>query len=355
MNILITLDFPPTKGGLQNYLFQFARQHLSERDLILYAGPPVPQEKKVHLAASLRRIPPLFYIGGKWSKLLGMTLTLIGMTRKRSIDTVYCGNVYTAICVTLCRLFFPLPFQCFIYGTELIGLKKSPIKRFVIHSMLHNARSLTAVSHYTRTLARELNIRVPIRVRYPAIEYPMRGLAQKRKKGNKEKTELLSVGRLVKHKGHHILLKALSMLENNSPWHLTIVGKGPERENLFRHILHYRLEDTVTLHSSLEDNELEERYQTADVFIFPSLELDSGTEGFGIALLEAMAQNIPIIAAHSGAIPEVLRDGELGTLYSPLDVRSLTDIIQTFLRKPEPFRAKAAAAVHFVREQYTYV
>jgi glycosyltransferase involved in cell wall biosynthesis len=77
------------------------------------------------------------------------------------------------------------------------------------------------------------------------------------------------------------------------------------------------LRDRVLLKAGLTEEEVREEYRKARTFVLPSLEGPSGTEGFGIVLLEAMSYAVPIVASATGGIVEVLDNGSCGLLVEP--------------------------------------
>lgn len=76
-----------------------------------------------------------------------------------------------------------------------------------------------------------------------------------------------------------------------------------------------------------------------DLLLMPSL-----WEGFGLVLLEAMAQGLPIVASRVSAIPEVVTDGETGLLVPPRDVDALAAALNTLLRDTDRRAAYGVAA-----------
>lgn len=90
-----------------------------------------------------------------------------------------------------------------------------------------------------------------------------------------------------------------------------------------------------------------ERWQEADVFVFPS-----AMETFGIVLLEALAFGVPVVASEVGAAREVLADGRAGVLLHRPDRDSLGAAIASVLDDPEAARARAALGRRRVEAEF---
>jgi glycosyltransferase involved in cell wall biosynthesis len=82
----------------------------------------------------------------------------------------------------------------------------------------------------------------------------------------------------------------------------------------------------VIVRGRVSDSELLEEYQSADIFVLPSL-----AEGFGLVLLEALACGLPVIASTSTAGPDIVEEGQDGFIIAPNDSRALAAQIQWFL------------------------
>lgn len=130
--------------------------------------------------------------------------------------------------------------------------------------------------------------------------------------------ELIFVGRLIREKGVHLLLEALSRLPEDMKVHATIVGFGPEFENLQKQAQEQQLGARVDFLGKRMD--VSELLEKADYFIHPA----TLQEGFGITLVEAMASGKPCIASNGGAIPEIL-DGTTGFMF---ELGSVSDLVE---------------------------
>jgi glycosyltransferase involved in cell wall biosynthesis len=138
--------------------------------------------------------------------------------------------------------------------------------------------------------------------------HPSRASREWREKlsgGRPEARILLYVGRLAPEKGIKRLKVAVSAAPNTC---LALVGKGPSQKYLEREFA-----GTPTYFIGLLTGEdLAAAYASADLFVFPST-----TETLGMAMIEALASGLPVVAARSGAVHEVVSEGENGLLYEP--------------------------------------
>lgn len=142
-----------------------------------------------------------------------------------------------------------------------------------------------------------------------------------------ESTKLLvSVGRLVKQKGHRFLIQATARLicEGHDVG-LIIVGEGPLRGILEERAIRLGIGERVIFVGWRHD--VTRFLHAADLIIHPSL-----WEGFGLVLLEAMACQKVIVASAVSAIPEIVLDGETGFLVPPGDSESLSFAIARILQ-----------------------
>jgi glycosyltransferase involved in cell wall biosynthesis len=99
---------------------------------------------------------------------------------------------------------------------------------------------------------------------------------------------------------------------------------GDDDVALKRHVSSSHLRDTVRFLGYVEDNDLPQLYANAALFLFPSI-----MEGFGIPPIEAMRCGIPVVAAATSCLPEVLGDAAIWV--NPLSVESIAEGIATAL------------------------
>jgi glycosyltransferase involved in cell wall biosynthesis len=142
---------------------------------------------------------------------------------------------------------------------------------------------------------------------------------------------VLAVARLYPRKRIGDLLRAAALLRDRVPrLQVRVVGRGPEWDAARRLHAELGLGDAVALLGDVSRRQLAEEYTSADCFCLPSVQ-----EGFGVALLEAMAAGLPVVACRAAAIPEVVLDGQTGVLVEARSPRALADALEGLLRHPE--------------------
>jgi glycosyltransferase involved in cell wall biosynthesis len=160
-------------------------------------------------------------------------------------------------------------------------------------------------------------------------------------------TLLLSVGKLLRQKGHVFLIDALAAFED--PHAVVLVaGEGDLRPELEARIAARGLGDRLRLLGIRHD--IPELLAAADAFVLPSL-----WEGLPMALLEAMASGLPVLATEVSGTREVVEPGVSGLLVPPGDVDRLAAGLRELLRiarTPEATRAMGRAARQRVVERY---
>jgi len=148
-----------------------------------------------------------------------------------------------------------------------------------------------------------------------------------REKLNLSGKVILTVGRIEKQKGYHLLLKILPDILKNHDVKLVIVGTGSYLPNLKKMAVKLDISDKVIFTGKVSDNDLLKYYNLADIFAFPTLRM----EGLPLVILEAMACEIPVVASRIGGIPTVIENGRDGFLIEPSNLKELKDKILMLL------------------------
>lgn len=157
---------------------------------------------------------------------------------------------------------------------------------------------------------------------------------------DKQTLSILNVGRLSEHKAQHLLIEACAILkENEFDFKCDIIGEGPKRTRLEQLIQEQQLEDEVTLLGALYHQDVMKQYSKANVFVLSSI-----TEGMPLVIMEAMQNDLIVIAPDLSGIPELLNHGDTGILFEAGSVTSLVKQLKLVLNKSfnrEEMRIKA--------------
>lgn len=154
---------------------------------------------------------------------------------------------------------------------------------------------------------------------------------------------IVCVAVLRHEKGHDTLLAAFARVREAMPGaRLVLVGDGPYRAQVEAMIASRGLQDCVVMKGRVHDIWIE--LADADVFA-----LASPAEAFGIAVLEAMAAGLPVIASRVGGIPELVNEGVTGELFRPEDHEELAVKLIALLGKPDRLRQMSQAAEVYAR------
>ncbi|MGE0719158.1 MAG: glycosyltransferase family 4 protein, partial [Alphaproteobacteria bacterium] len=155
---------------------------------------------------------------------------------------------------------------------------------------------------------------------------------------------LLSVAALVPRKAHRVLLEALHAIAD-FPWSLTCIGADDRDSTLTKAIRTFivdsGLSTKVDILGEVDDARLAAAYASADAFVHPAL-----YEGYGMAVGDALAAGLPVIATSGGAIPDTVPQAA-GLLVPPGDVPALAAALRRIvcdvdLRRRLAVGAKAA-------------
>jgi glycosyltransferase involved in cell wall biosynthesis len=155
-----------------------------------------------------------------------------------------------------------------------------------------------------------------------------------------------TVGRLVPIKNHRLFLEAArSMVDSGSPVRFAVVGDGGLRDSLKEYACQLGIADRVHFLGWRKD--MVPVYAALDLFA-----LTSDNEGTPVAVIEAMAAGIPVVATAVGGVPDVVRDGETGRLVPPGDAPALSRAWRTALQDREVTQRMCGRAGRDVERQF---
>ncbi len=213
-----------------------------------------------------------------------------------------------------------------VHGAEFnLFYYKMPMPiRFLIRSLLRSCDVMIALSQQWRqdlyTISGNTNIRViynPTVLRQPVRDRQPEALGSDSAAGQRT-VNFLFMGRLGKRKGVYDIIRAAGLLKAENIT-VNLYGDG-EIERVRREVQAQGQVDTVQVCGWIDGSQKEAVFQQADVLLLPSYH-----EGLPIAILEAMAYGLPVLATDVGGVSEAVEDGVNGCLLQPGDCQALAE------------------------------
>ena len=283
---------------------------------------------------------------------------------------VHLGNIRPCgYAVGLGTLLTGTPYLMYVNGGDLLRERRfarQAARRWSGRRLYSRALGIVANSRWTADLARDTVARfgarpVPVAAidlgTDPGFFSPCRDSgALRRRLGLGDEPLLLTVARLVPHKGQDIAMRTLARLVRDFPnLRYLVVGEGRDRLRLQTLASELGLADRVIFAGALSDGEIAEAYATATLYIGLSrIDEEVSAEGFGISFIEAAASGVPAVAGDSGGVRSAVRDGETGLVVPPADVDEATAAVRTLLTDCDRRKAMGAAARRAAETHYNW-
>ncbi|MEL6748484.1 MAG: glycosyltransferase, partial [Pseudomonadota bacterium] len=143
-----------------------------------------------------------------------------------------------------------------------------------------------------------------------------------------------------------ILAAALGSVRDLN-WELEVIGDGPARAQIMERFSAAGLGGRITWHGALARHDVAKRLAAADVFVWPAV-----NEAIGLALIEAQAAGLPVVAGRAGAIENIVNDGVTGHLVSVGDGPAFASALRALITDRAARQTLGAAAhrracIHF--------
>lgn len=327
--ILITLEYPPFRGGVANFYGNLAKYWpLGEKLVVL--------DNQRERLLSRRAFFP-------WLKAIDV---LEGQMAFEKADYLLVGQILPLGTVALIASWLhSWPYGVFLHGMDLSLALRSGRKRLLTRLILSRARHIVCANSYVeeKLLERWPQFSEKTILVNPGIEggapvpdpYYLEEMKEKYRLSGK--TVLLSLGRLVKRKGVDRTIEALAIhipeAERENLVYF-IAGAGP-REEYLKQLVPPNLAQQIIFLGEISEEEKWAWLHLADIFIMPSRNIAGDFEGFGIVYLEAALCAKPVIAGNSGGVRDAVKDGQTGLLVDPEKSDEIAAAIRHLAADPE--------------------
>ena len=373
-HLFVTQDYAPDLGGMARRHVELCRRFGDGDETTMSVSTVAARDVREfdeHESYNIYRQPFPFERANRFSNQLRWASWLTS-SRSPDFDVFHCGNIRpVGYAVRWANRQLRTPYIVYVNGGDLLRERKkaeqSALKRRTAQSILGHASGIVATSKWVAQLTSDVLQQVGIEKPPPvaALELgtdpvrfnPSRDTgALRRRWGVGDAPVVLTVARLVPHKGQDMGIRAIATLGRDFPeLRYIIVGEGSDEERLRALAKELGVPDRVGFVGAMRDDELPEAYATSTIYLGASrVDNEINVEGFGISFMEAAASGIPSVAGDSGGVRSAVRDGETGIVVPPTDSDAVADAIRSLLLNPDRRNRMGAAGRRAVETHYNW-
>lgn len=358
--LLVTNDFPPRPGGIQSYLHTLAMR-LPADALVVYA----PDWSGAAAFDAAQAFPVVRHPSRLMLPLPEVARRAAALARSERCDTVWFGAA-APLALLGPRLRRRAGVQRVVASTHghEVGWSMVPVARRALRRIGDDADVVTAVSRYTRSrITAALGPLAGLEHLPPGVDTdvfrpdPAARAELRRRYRIGDAPVVACISRLVARKGQDALVRALPAVRRRIPGAvLLLVGDGPAAERVTRLARDNGVGSAVVRTGAVRWAEIPAHHAVGDVFALPCRTRGGGldVEGLGIALLEASAAGLPLVAGRSGGAPETVRPGVTGEVVDGRDIPGLADTLAVLLADPERAAAMGRAGRSWMQRDWCW-
>lgn len=373
-HLFVTQDYGPDLGGMARRHVELCRRFGDGDETAMSVSTVASRGADAfdaHESYRIYRQPFSFDRANRFANQLRWARWLTSR-RAPEFDVLHCGNIRpVGYAVRWVHRKQRTPYLVYVNGGDLLRerrkARQSAIKRQTAQWILGQAAGIVATSRWVADLTAEVMHEVRV-VDPPPVAALDLGTdpvhfnpsldtgALRRRWGVGDAPLILTVARLVPHKGQDVGIRALAALAHDFPdLRYIMVGEGHDEARLRALARELGVSEKVGFVGAMRDDELPEAYATSTIYLGASrVDNEINVEGFGISFLEAGASGIPSVAGDSGGVRSAVRDGETGIVVPPTDVDAIADALRSLLLNPERRKQMGRAARHAVETHYNW-
>lgn len=291
---------------------------------------------------------PVHIFSSKHSIDLPFLFSLMRWIKTQKVDLIHSHEFTMNVYAALAGKLLGIPVVATVHGKNYYP--SVPRRVYAMRLLRRLGATVVAVSSDLRDfLEKDLGLRearvIPNGIDIPSYRNADRTEARRALGFGEQEKVIGAIGNLYPVKGHATLLEALARLDNPHA-HVVIAGRGEEEGRLRQLTEDLSLQERVHLLGFRED--VPRLLSAFDIYTLPSF-----SEGQSLALMEAMAAGLPIVASRVGGNPELLRENETGLLFEAGDAEDLASKLNVFLEKPETGKRMGVAAFERAAKEFS--
>ncbi|MGE5802332.1 MAG: glycosyltransferase family 4 protein [Gemmatimonadota bacterium] len=348
---LLTNEFPPVQTGIARMMGEITRRYPRGELLVSTGQHRDSQDSDVRFSgAVVDRLPVPSKALRNLAGLLFWARRVASLARQHKPRFAWCDSIRP--CTYPAKWMHErvgTRYGVFVHGgdvlKELHAIHHSRFARKTAKALFGSADAVVANSQWTReqaqTVLRELGLDplaervrvVPLGTDPEQFRPGIDTHAVRARYNLNGSAWVLTVARLEPYKGVDMALRAVAQVRRDGlDVNYLVVGSGKKRKEYQALAEELKIADHVRFVGNVPEAELPAVFNIASAYVGVSRRADgSRVEGFGVALAEASACGLPVIAGQSGGLAEAVRDGETGLVVNPDDPEAVADALKRLL------------------------
>ena len=353
MNLIITRNFPPDVGGMQNLIGGLAEALINHGPVKVFADKTDKYEKYDNGSkATIERFGG-FKLFRKYRKANRISEFV---KENKNIRSIFFDHWKSAEKINL-GILENIPTFCLVHSKEINHDKNSGLNKRILAS-LEKVKFIIANSNFTKKLAIKIGLpEKKIHIIHPGHDQPL-NIEEKFKKDSEKFfgdsfPKILTVARLDRRKNHQNILMCIRNLKEKFPKIKYVsVGDGDEKKRLQALVKELKLENEVIFLNNIDQKLKVSLIQKSDLFLMPSIIYKKSVEGFGISFIEAASYGVGSIGGIDGGAEDAIKNNETGLLCDGQDINAIYNSILEFF-KNENYKKFGSNALKF-SENFTW-
>ncbi len=321
---LVTLDYPPERGGVARYLGNLVQASSGLIDVFV---------NRTHQCSGPGHVQGAFLLHEGFVSWWPM-VEFIRSLKKQYSSVLVSHALPVGTAAWLAYQAGGPSYAVVLHGLDLRLALTSKRKAWLLKRVLRGAHAIFANSAFVAAEILAFDDTLKPFVLTPGVEpiaYPSRDEARQALGLLEDEQIILGVGRLIPRKGFDHLIGAMRTLPETAK--LVIIGDGYDQHRLDEAAK--LVKNRVRFISHASDQERNRWYAASDIFALPVREDNEDVEGFGIVYLEAALAGLPCVAGKSGGAPEAVVDGETGLIVDSQSPDAIADALRKLLQDTE--------------------